>query len=306
MKGICDEMEGSGGTFPSHHGTESMDMEKELERIGAEMEKKLTRAESEEEAWVTRISKCLGICSDTVGELRQILHGHHFESIAAEIRFFKIIFPEICQYLFYYGGLLKLETRKPLESERKQIKFFRSCLKDIQRFAMLHSELNQYLQSGVTYLDEIYFSRSSSLHHHPGEQWTVLLDTTICTVHSCRSAKLLADARLADYINRQLASKQKKGQRSDMPDSRTTPLRWTSPKIALIELIYALQEGGVFNNATADIKFLTGYFETAFQVELGNVYNAFQEMRLRKKNRSQFLDQLKERLLARMDEMDER
>ena len=76
-------------------------------------------------------------------------------------------------------------------------------------------------------------------------------------------------------------------------------------KVSLIELIYSLQTAGVINNGTADIKLLTNFFERTFQVDLGNVYNVFQEMRIRKKNRSSFLDQLKERLIQRMDEADE-
>jgi hypothetical protein len=66
-----------------------------------------------------------------------------------------------------------------------------------------------------------------------------------------------------------------------------------------------LQGSGVLNNATADIRQLTAFFESVFQVELGNVYNVFNEMRIRKKNRSSFLDLLKDRLIQRMDEADE-
>jgi hypothetical protein len=40
-------------------------------------------------------------------------------------------------------------------------------------------------------------------------------------------------------------------------------------------------------------------------VELGNYYNSFQEMRLRKKSRTTFLDQLTEKLVQRMNEADE-
>jgi hypothetical protein len=60
----------------------------------------------------------------------------------------------------------------------------------------------------------------------------------------------------------------------------------------LIELIYALQSTAVFNHGSADLKRVTAFFEATFQVDVGNVYNAFQEMRIRQKNRSSFLDLL--------------
>ncbi|MES1220841.1 MAG: RteC domain-containing protein [Bacteroidota bacterium] len=88
--------------------------------------------------------------------------------------------------------------------------------------------------------------------------------------------------------------------------SPSASLKWTGPKVALIEMIYALQSSGVFQNGAADIKQVTAFFESVCGVELGNVYNSFQEMRLRKKNRAVFLDLLRDRLIQRMDEADER
>ena len=46
--------------------------------------------------------------------------------------------------------------------------------------------------------------------------------------------------------------------------------------------------------------------EEFFQMDLGNVFRSFQEMRQRKKDsRTKLLDLMKERLLHRMDELDE-
>jgi hypothetical protein len=93
--------------------------------------------------------------------------------------------------------------------------------------------------------------------------------------------------------------------RTDHPKNRVKKMVWTAPKIYLIELIYALQCTGVFNNSASDIREITSFFEQTFSVDLGNVYNSFSEMRLRKKNRSSFLDLLKDRLIQRMDEADD-
>jgi hypothetical protein len=84
------------------------------------------------------------------------------------------------------------------------------------------------------------------------------------------------------------------------------PMKWTAPKAALIEIIYSLQSYGAFNNGSADVKEVATYLQEVFHVELGNYYNSFQEIRLRKKSRTVFLDQLTEKLLQRMDEADER
>lgn len=86
---------------------------------------------------------------------------------------------------------------------------------------------------------------------------------------------------------------------------RTHKLHWTGSKASLIELVYALQCGGVFNNGNADLKQIATYFEQAFDVELGNYYRVFQDFRIRKNSRTQFIDELKKVLEKRMDDTDE-
>jgi hypothetical protein len=82
-------------------------------------------------------------------------------------------------------------------------------------------------------------------------------------------------------------------------------LTWTAPKGGLIELIYAFQSHGVFNGGDADIRMIAEYFQRTFNVNLGNLYRRFQEIRIRKKSRSFFLDQLRDKLIERMDYTDE-
>jgi hypothetical protein len=81
--------------------------------------------------------------------------------------------------------------------------------------------------------------------------------------------------------------------------------QWTGSKAALTELIYALQSGGVLNHGPTPIKEIAEKMEKIFQVELGNYYHCFNEIRLRKKNRTALLDHLREKVLEKMDGMDE-
>ena len=83
-------------------------------------------------------------------------------------------------------------------------------------------------------------------------------------------------------------------------------LLWTESKIALSELIYAIHSTGAINKGATDINELVKVFEELFHIELGNPYRAFVEMRLRKKDRTRFIDLLRNRLLDRMDDADQR
>jgi len=93
------------------------------------------------------------------------------------------------------------------------------------------------------------------------------------------------------------------------PKPEADPLpsfQWTDSKAALTELIYALQYGGVLNNGLIGVKEIAEKFEQIFQVELGNYYHCFNEIRLRKKNRTALLDHLREKVLQKMAGLDGR
>ena len=63
---------------------------------------------------------------------------------------------------------------------------------------------------------------------------------------------------------------------------------------------------GQINNGNIGLTETVQQVEELFQMDLGNVFRSFQEMRQRKKDsRTKLLDLMKERLLHRMDELDE-
>lgn len=73
----------------------------------------------------------------------------------------------------------------------------------------------------------------------------------------------------------------------------------------MIELIYALHSQGVFDNGNADIKVIAKTFERIFNIDLGDFYHTFMELKSRKINRTKFLDSLCDALIKKMDEEDE-
>lgn len=82
-------------------------------------------------------------------------------------------------------------------------------------------------------------------------------------------------------------------------------LSWTISKTALTELIYALYSKSVFNNGNADIKQIAQSFEAFFNIDLGDFYHTYLELKNRKINRTKFIDSLREGLIQKMEEEDE-
>ena len=75
-------------------------------------------------------------------------------------------------------------------------------------------------------------------------------------------------------------------------------------KVALVEFIYALYAGKCFNNGNTSLKDIAFCCETLFNIEIGDFYRIFLEIRNRKKSRTQFLDKLKDKIIKMMDELD--
>ena len=115
---------------------------------------------------------------------------------------------------------------------------------------------------------------------------------------------------LSIYLKEKLGKLESKYSKSDIMEKKeyliNSKLFWTESKIALIELIYAIYSIGAVNHGVTDIKVIADVSEKLFHIELGDLYHGFTEMRLRKKDRTKFIDQLKIRLLHRMDETDQK
>ena len=86
---------------------------------------------------------------------------------------------------------------------------------------------------------------------------------------------------------------------------KPSKLFWTGSKTDLIELLYALHASNAINSGTVDIKELASHFEHFYNVDLGNYYHTFIDIRSRKTSKTRFLDKLIDMLHQRMESLDE-
>ena len=87
-------------------------------------------------------------------------------------------------------------------------------------------------------------------------------------------------------------------------ETEKTVLKWTENKSSLIELIYALHNNKAFNDGKVDLVDIAKHFEATFDIELGDIYRVFNEIKNRKINKTKFLDSLSENLNKRCEEQD--
>lgn len=84
-----------------------------------------------------------------------------------------------------------------------------------------------------------------------------------------------------------------------------TSLKWARDISDLVLLIYGLADMSSFNNGEVNIKEISDCIGKIFGIEIKDCSNIFRQIRKRKiKDRTAFLDEMKERILLRMDNAD--
>ena len=236
-----------------------------------------------------------------ITDLRKLIEEHTFQSETEETIFFKQIKPLFSGSLIYWERLHRLYLQMPVGGEAILRKYYKRKLKNLKAFHALHSGFYEYLRGNYDYLDSLYFLRTSRSFEESVN--SVDLNPKFTTVKDRLVGEIYANELLEQYIHGLL---NKQVEISTHADKDFPALQWTGSRAGLVELIYALQSSGVYNHGQIGIGQLADSFQQLFNVDLGNYYHVFTELRLRKKSRTALLDHLKERVIQKMDTMDEK
>lgn len=237
-----------------------------------------------------------------IAKLKQFSLKHYFRDAQEEINFFKNLKPKILSKLIYYNTIYKIETKKPYGGEKVIEAYLNNELLKIKKFFDNNLEFYKYYRTNSTYLDEKYFVRGKHDIKLNLDTYYFECDHNFSTSHDYKVAKIIANDLIQVYLEDQLFINK---QHSLPKQPSAININWTASKTALTELIYALHSQGVFDNGNADIKVVSKTLENAFNVDLGDFYHTYMELKSRKINRTKFLDNLRDTLIRKMNEQDE-
>ena len=263
---------------------------------------KLKRIELEEQDVFKIAEKSINLITQSMNELRKYISKNDFDSLKSEILFFKEIKPSIFSKLIYFVEIFNIESRRPTGRIPTQKKYLLKELKKIENYFAENLESYQYYRNKMTFLDDKIFVRGKyNLRLYPDPS-VYDADPNFSTSHDYKVARIMANDLLSVYLNTELAAldRQTKHRMNYMKESSC---HWTVSKIALVELIYALQAGGCINNGTGDIKDIAVLFESVFNIDLGDFYRAFLEIKVRQ-NPTKLLDNMRIALLKKIEEQD--
>lgn len=240
----------------------------------------------------------------TLSEVKKYVLSNPFKNIEEEICFFKSVKPRILSKLIYHNAIFRIETKKPNGGEKIIRKYYEAQLAILKNYFEDNLEFYKYYRTGSTYLDNHYFVRGKYDIKLSLDTYFFQSDHTFTTSHDYKVATIIANDQLQVYLENELFNLYKTYSREEKP-MIFSGLKWTAPKVALIELLYALHAEGVFNNGAVDLKEVAENIEKIFNIDLGQFHRVFLEIRIRKSAKTKFLDSLKEILVKRMDDADE-
>lgn len=276
-----------------------------MEKFHNEMLSKLEASISELEVVadnsIQRMEAVINLIVKSLSEVKEFVLKRGFKNVNEEIRFFKYQKPVIVSKLIYYNSIYKIETRKPYGAKLIK-KYLNGELRKLKRYFDNNLEFYKYYRTNNSYLDEKYFIRNNHDIKLCLDTCYFQSDHSFSTSHDYKVAKIMANDLIQVYLEDQLYCTNKHLQKKQ---SSIAVLNWTGSKVALIELIYALHYQGVFEGNN-DIRLIAKYFENTFHVDLGDFYHTYLEIKNRKINRTKFLDTLREGLIRKMDEQDEK
>jgi hypothetical protein len=257
------------------------------------LQKRMKEIEASGADDLVAMGKALSTIREILVELKQFTVRYKFASDQEEVRFFKEIKPVLLSQYYYYKKKFEILLFDSFRDKKSRMENYFKIMRRLQQFAYRHQAFYEYCMSGASYLDIQYFTR------HTARYMPVGTDDTFSTVYDVKLAKILSHTLIKDYILEAIRQTE-----NSTTVSTSHPLQWTSQKVALVELIYALHATGVFNYGKVDVKQIVNAFEEMFSVDLGNYARVFSEIRIRKSGQTNFLDQIREKYLEHVSAID--
>lgn len=284
-----------------------MTLEERIRKILAVFKDKISLIDNSNLHEFANVEKGIQISRACVQELRMVLRSGEFATKETEIEFFKNQKPFVYSRIKFYSKLYNFLLERPAGSSKRQRDFIDSRIERLQNSSKKNLDFLKYYREGDTTLDHHYFLRGNDNLSLVSDTSHFYTDAEFSTSHDNMMAKVMAYDLLVAHYNKELVElghaipKEKR-----INICAELDLKWTGTKTDLVELIYALQASGAIKDGSAGIRDMVTACEQMFNIDLGQYYKTYVEIRARKMDRTSFINMLKEQLERRMKQDDER
>lgn len=181
-----------------------MRVEEFSDELFEELEDELSKIAERADNMIESSRESSTIILKYINQLKKYTNTHKFEDIAEEINFFKNIKPKFLAKLIYFQKVYKIQFHLPLGYSEMVKNYYLEELEKINDFFKINSEFYSYYRSGVTSLDEIYFTRKEP------DSWILLnsedyeTDFLFTTIYDQKLAKILAYKLVSEFLKSEI------------------------------------------------------------------------------------------------------
>ncbi|WP_412476171.1 RteC domain-containing protein [Flavobacterium sp. TBRC 19031] len=266
----------------------------------AELEQQLLNIKTENDCIIKQSEWSVKATIKTIEKLKTKFYDYSFENKSEEIEFFKTIKPQFAAKLIFFNEIYNIEITKPISAAKSAKKHYEAYLHKLKKFHKENIEFYKYYKSGNNTLDKKYFLRGKHDIKLTLDSFYFQSDFNFATSHDYKVAQIIAYETIEEYLNSKLKTIKN-------PTHTAKNLTWSSSKASLVELVYALHATGTFNNGNCSLNETVTAIQSFFNIELGQFNRTFLEIKSRKTiEKTHFLDTLKENLIKRIEQGDEK
>ena len=277
---------------------------KQVEFLLADLNADLKKIEDNADGEVQKAEQGIMACQKYVEKLREFITGRDFADEKEEIHFFKYQKPAFTSRLLYYIYLLKLESGIGINDRLAKLRYYKRQMRNVAAFSRRNKEFIYYYRTGSTALDELYFKRGNADIKLLSNPLIFQFDPQFSTLHDHLVAKLVAKERIAKHIGERLHELE--GIDSPAGGKPKGPqLKWTAPKVGLVEVVLSFIEADVFNSGTLKPGKIIEFFAPIGDMDSTEFHRKVVDIAKRKKNVTVMLDELGEAVRNRVERGEE-
>ncbi len=267
------------------------------------LEDRLQEINSNPAAVYTEFENGIKECKEVLRILRFKVEKDDFLDHDEECWFFKTVKPKIVGYVIHFMNRLQLDRMRPYGNTKTERKFNLAQIGSLQSYFWDNKEFFDYHIRGLAYRDKEFFLRNNESSKFHFDSIPSMTDTNFSTSYDLVLAKILGNLLTIEYLEKKIICGSVTSQSVPTIEQDST-LKWTGAKVDLIELTYALYYSGRINNGQATLQEVSQALGKLFDMEPGDIYRTYIEIRARKTNPTKFLDALKQNLVHKMQEAD--
>ena len=240
---------------------------------------------------IIKAEKSIEIIDASINELRKFVTANPFNSKQDEIDFFKQMKPVIVSKLIYFVCIFDIERKRPKGGAKEKIKYFEGEIKKFQDYYNDNHVFYQYFKGGETYSDKQYFLRKNKTIRIHMDCYGSYMDDDFAANLDTTFAKFMGYKLAIEYFQKEIEKLSlNPNENQQQINVHRSNLTWTGTKVEATEIVYALHACGVFNNGNAGIKEIADKFQVTFNIDLGDYYHTFSEIKKRKNVIPRFLN----------------